>query len=742
MSTADLHIVSRRGFLKGGGALVVSFSLLPHTIDVLAAEADLPRNLRETPLLDAWIRIDANGTVTVFTGKAEIGQGIRTALIQIASEELEVLPETIQLVTADTASTPNEGYTAGSRSMQDSGTAIRHAAAQAREILIAAAARRWNLDVNQLKARNGQVVGDDGHALKYSELVSGELLHVNAQPRSKLKDPAEFSVMGTAMKRVDIPAKVTGGVAYVHDLRLPNMVHARVVRPPSPAARLFQLNAAAVEKMPGVLKIVRDGNFLAVITQTEFQAVEAMRQLATAARWQDKPTLPAKRDLPSVITNLPAQDAVVLDEKGPPISGRTLEATYTRPYQCHGSIGPSCAVALLDKDLMTVWTHTQGVYPDRAAIAELLKLPEEKVRCIHMEGAGCYGHNGADDAAADAALLARALPGRPVRVQWTREQEHTWEPYGPAMVTKVRASLNETGLISGWSYELWSNPHATRPGPAGNLLAARHIEAPFTPPAPAVRIAPEGSGDRNAVPLYTIPNKRIVWHFLKDMPLRVSALRALGAYVNVFSIESFMDELALAAAADPVEFRLRHLQDPRAREVVNVAAQRFGWSPKAMPRRRGRGFAFARYKNSAAYCAIACEVEVEPDSGRVRMLRAVSAVDSGEIVNPDGIRNQIEGGILQSMSWTLYEAVSFDDTRITSIDWSTYPILRFPSVPDSIDVHVIPRPGEPFLGTGEAAQGPAAAALANAIANATGKRIRDLPFSRQRVQAAVTSRPT
>jgi CO/xanthine dehydrogenase Mo-binding subunit len=281
-----------------------------------------------------------------------------------------------------------------------------------------------------------------------------------------------------------------------------------------------------------------------------------------------------------------------------------------------------------------------------------------------------------------------------------REQEHAWEPYGPAMVTKVHATLDEKGMISGWDYELWSNTHATRPGPAGSLLAARHLEQPFTLPAPVGRISPEGTGDRNAVPLYSFPNKHVIWHFLKDMPVRVSALRALGAYMNVFSIESFIDEIALAAGADPVAFRLRHMKDPRAREVIETAARNFGWSQKKMPRGHGRGFAFARYKNLAAYCALAVEVEVELDSGRVRMTRAVAAVDSGEIVNPDGIRNQIEGGILQSMSWTLYEAVSFDDTRITSVDWSTYPILRFPFVPDSVDVHVIPRSGEPFLGTG------------------------------------------
>jgi CO/xanthine dehydrogenase Mo-binding subunit len=626
--------------------------------------------------------------------------------------------------------------------VQDSGTTIRHAAAQAREILLESAARRWKLEASKLEARGGQIVSSEGHSAKYGELVSGQLLHVIAQSQSKLKDPGTFTVMGTPMKRVDIPAKVTGGVAYVQDLHLPNMVHARVVRQPSPAARLLDVDTNAVEHMPGVLKVVRDGSFLAVIAQGEFQAVQAMRRLGSAARWEEKPALPAGRPLAEVLQSMKSEDAVVLDDRaGPrgPAAAQVVEATYTRPYQIHGSIGPSCAVGHLDNGSLTVWTHTQGVYPDRAAIAEMVKLPPEKVRCIHMEGSGCYGHNGADDAAADAALLARALPGRPVRVQWMREHEHAWEPYGPAMVTKARATLGDRGTITGWQYDLWSNSHLTRPGPAGALLAAQHLATPFAVPIQTVKITPEGSGDRNSVPLYAIPNRHIVWHFLPDMPLRVSALRSLGAYMNVFSLESFMDECALAASADPVDFRLRHLQDPRARDVVSTAAQRFGWSSKALPRNRGRGFAFARYKNLAAYCAIAVEVDVSPENGKVRMVRAVAAVDSGEIVNPDGIRNQIEGGILQSMSWTLFEAVTFDETRVTSIDWATYPILRFPSLPDSVDVHLIPRPGAPFLGAGEASQGPTSAAIANAIAQITGKRLRDLPFTRDRVRGAVTS---
>jgi len=730
--------LTRRGFLQASGALVLSFSVASHA-QAAAAEKALPGSLERDPFLDAWLRIDADGKITVFTGKAELGQGIKTAIVQLAAEELEVAPAHVHLITADTNLTPNEGYTAGSHSVQDSGVAVRHAAAQARELLIAAAARKLQLAPSQLTAKDGAVMTSDGRALKYGELVADNWLHVKAQPQSNLKDTNAFRVMGKSLPRVDIPAKVTGGVAYVQDLRLPNMVHARIVRPPSAGAQLLDINVSSIEKMPGVLKVVRDGRFLAVIAAGEFQAIQAMRRMSKLARWEEKPTLPAQRDLPSVLKGLRGEAATVIEQTSAASTsqGKTLAAQFFRPYQGHGSIGPSCAVALFAEGLMTVWTHTQGVYPDRAAIAEMLRLPPEKVRCIHVEGSGCYGHNGADDAAADAALLARALPGRPVRVQWMREQEHAWEPYGPAMLTQVRATLDSQGAIADWNFELWSNTHLGRPGPAGALLAAQHLASPFTPAPPQVRIAPEGSGDRNAVPLYSIPNKHVVWHFLQEMPLRVSALRALGAYMNVFSIESFMDELAVAADSDPVEFRLRHLQDERAQAVIKTAAQRFGWSRERLPRNRGRGFAFARYKNLAAYCAVAVEVDVEPGSGRVRLTRAVAAVDSGEVINPDGIRNQIEGGIVQSMSWTLYEAVTFDNTRITSIDWSTYPILRFSAVPDSVEVHVLPQPGQPFLGTGEAAQGPAAAAIANALANATGKRWRELPFTHERVRAGL-----
>ena len=729
MSAVRRLTPSRRGFLLGGGALIVSFSL-PLAIAEAPAEKKLPGSLERSPKLASWIRIDERGAITVFTGKCELGQGIKTALIQVAAEELAVAPESIHLVTADTALTPNEGYTAGSHSMQDSGTAIRYAAAQARSLLIGAAAAQLGISREHLKAQDGEVVADDGRRLRFGALVKDELLHVAADGRSDLTDAAHYRLIGKPVHRVDIPAKVTGGSAFVHDLRLPGMLHARVVRPPSYHATLSGVDTTPIAKMPGVRAVHREGNYLAVIAEHEYQAVAAMLAVERAATWSDSPTLPEPDKIFDWLASQPSERIPVVNGSGG-LTGRTniFEATYRRAYQMHASIGPSCAVAQFENGRLTVWTHSQGVFPLRAAIAQLVQLPADKVRCIQVDGSGCYGHNGADDAGADAALLAMALPGHPVRVQWMREQEHAWEPYGSAMITTARAALGPDGRIAGWDYSVRSCTHATRAGPAGNLLPAWLLAHPSTPPPPRPLPLPEGGGHRNAAPLYSIPDARVVYEFVSAMPLRVSALRSLGAYMNIFSIESFMDELARAAKADPVDFRLRHLDDPRARAVIKAAAEGFGWPDYPRRQDHGRGFAFARYKNVAAYLALAVEVEVDRKARRVRLERVVAAVDSGEAVNPDGIQNQIEGGILQSASMTLHERVAFDRTRVTSRDWSSYPILRFSEIPDEVRVHVLNQPGAPFLGTGEAAQGPTAAAIANAIADATGTRLRDIPLA-------------
>lgn len=731
---------SRRSFIAGGGALIVSFSMLPRALAQTAPAAPpLPGSLRVAPFLDSWIRINADGSIGVLSGKAELGQGIRTALIQVAAEHLNVPVTAIKLTTADTALTANEGYTAGSQSMQDSATAIMHAASQAREILIGLAAQKLGRSADQLKAENGFVVAPDGTRVGYGELVADDVLHVQATPASKLKDPASFTIVGRDLARVDIPGKVTGGAAYVQDMRPPGMVHGRVVRPPSYGARLESVDTSAVEKMPGVKKVVRDGNFLAVIADGEFRAVKAMEALRAAAKWQESETMPAQADFYGWLKQQPGRLITVRDVRGVNApAAKSLQAEYKRPYQMHGSIGPSCGLAQFVDGQLTVWSHAQGMFPLRQAIAELTKLPQDKVRCIHVEGSGCYGHNGADDAGADAAYLAVAYPGVPVRVQWMRDQEHQWEPYGSGMLMDVRGSVDAAGKIVEWDFGVWTDTHSTRPGGAGSTLVGQHIASAFTLPPPGPGAQPTGAGDRNIIPLYAIPNVRLLYHYTPHLKLRVSALRGLGAYANVFAIESFMDELANAAEIDPVEFRLNNLEDKRAIDVVRLAAEKFGWQAREkLPEGRGRGFAFARYKNLAAYCAVAIELEVNHETGEIKLRRAVSAVDSGQAVNPDGMKNQIGGGIVQSASWTLHEMVEFSQTRIRSRDWVSYPILRFEQLFDSVDVHVIDRPGQPFLGTGEASQGPTGAAIANAIFDATKARIRELPFTARRVKDAI-----
>src|SRR2546421_1283146 len=440
--------MNRREFIATSGALVVSFSL------PALGQAKLPGALEREPMLDAWIRVAADGRITVCTGKAELGQGIKTAIVQIAAEQLAVAMNAIELITADTALTPNEGYTAGSNSVKDSGPAILHAAAQAREILVAEAAKRFNIPAERLTAQNGEVRAPDGKRIGYGALVQEKLLHVRAGGESKLA--RSRSVMGKPVQRVDIPAKVTGGAAYVQDLRLAEMVHARVVRPPSYGAQLKSVDSDAAAKIAGVIKVVRNGSFLGVIAAREWTAVQAMRALRAQALWEEPKKLP--RDLYPALARLPSQDYVIAGDQSPPPQGaRILEAEYRRPYQIHGSIGPSCAVARYENGALTVWTHSQGVYPLRGALAEMLEMAPERIHCIHVEGSGCYGHNAADDVAADAALLARALPGKPVRVQWMREDEHAWEPYGPAMLTKARASLDAAGNVTGVQFDVWSD---------------------------------------------------------------------------------------------------------------------------------------------------------------------------------------------------------------------------------------------------------------------------------------------
>ena len=743
------EVLDRRQVLAGGG-LLVAFGFSARTFAQLAGggegsagppvrRPDLPGSLKTTPELDASIRILPNGRVTVFSGKAELGQGIRTALLQVAAEELDLPPGAIEFISADTARTPDEGLTAGSHSMQDGGTALANAGANVRLLLLRAAAKRWALDpATVVTGGDGHVVAPDGRRIGYGLLAASMSMHVEAVADAPRRDPSTYRTLGFDLPRTDIPAKLTGGAAYVQDLRLPGMLHARVVRGPSYGTRLARPNLTAAARMPGVVRIVRNGDFVAIVARTEWQAIKAMRVAQASDYVRTLPPLPVV-DGPHRLQKLASREIVVLDtHDGARPAVRSVRASYSRPWYSHGSIGPSCAVALAKEGGLTVWSHSQGVFDMQRATAELVGLPAERVRVIHTPSAGCYGQNGADDVTAEAALIAMAVPDRPVRLQWMREQEFGWEPCGCAMVTNVDAAIGPGGRIARWTYEVWSNSHNNRPVRAGGYAVAQQVSPGFPLQEAKPIPMPEGDGDRNANPLYVFPNMDVRYHFVPEMPLRVSALRSLGAHLNIFSLESMLDELALAGNVDPLALRLAHMQDPRARAVMQEAATRFGWNRR--PRadgRRGCGMAFARYKNIGAYCAIAMEIEVERETGAVMIHRVEAAVDAGQPANPDGIRNQVEGGIIQSLSWAIHEAVTYDESKRTSFDWGTYPILRFDQVPGSVNVHVMHRPGMPFLGAGETAQGPTSAALANAIADATGVRMRDMPMTPEKLKAAI-----
>jgi nicotinate dehydrogenase subunit B len=742
MSAASGRSVSRRDFLESSGGLVVAFALVPHVAFAQDRPAALPGSLNRNRRLDAWLRIDPNGTVTVFTGKIELGQGIGTALSQIAADELDVDLRRIEVIAGDTARTPNEGQTAGSLSVEQSGTALRFACAEARAILLAAAAAKLGASAAELNVGDGVVGAPAGTSVTYWELARDLDLKREATAKVKPKPASEHRWVGKSIARRDIPKKFTGGAAYVQDIRLPHMVFGRVVRPPSPGAKLLSVDEAAIRRLPGVVAVVRDGSFLGVATEREEQAIQAREALRKSARWKETASLPPSGDaLYRQLMSGPAPAETVVEKTSPVAAApvKTIEALYTRPYQAHASIGPSCAVAQWQDGKLVVWTHSQGVFPLRAELAKVFGLAPQDIRCIHAEGAGCYGHNGADDVALDAALVARATGGRPLKLSWMRDDEFMWEPYGSAMVMKLSGGLDAQGNVVTWSHEVWSHPHSTRPGSSTgvNLLAARYLSQAFPPVLPADVSQPAGGAARNAVPLYDFPNVTVLKHYIAEAPLRTSALRTLGGYANVFALESFVDELAVAAGADPVEFRLRHLKDPRARAVIEAAAQRAGWrAGRRGDGRRGCGFAFSKYKNLACYCAMAADVEVDRQSGRVTVGRVIAAVDAGQIVNPDGVINQIEGGIIQSASWTLMESMRYDRTRVTTRSWTDYPIMRFTDVPD-VEVVLLNQPAERFLGVGEGAQGPTAAAIANAIAQATGKRLRALPFAAERVKQAL-----
>jgi CO/xanthine dehydrogenase Mo-binding subunit len=726
-ATGKSLTVNRRDFLKQAGCFSIGFSLSGYGWPAPAPPADeLPGSLQDQPRIDSWLEVMDDGRVRVMTGKMELGQGIRTAIAQVAADELDMDVIRVEVHLAETGRTPHEGYTAGSGSIENSAMSVRYAAAAARQKLLEIAAKQWNMPAGQLTFANGKISTSDGQReMNFAQLLKGARLEEEVKLPVALKPKENYRWVGKAVPRKDIENMVRAEAVYVQDLRFPDMVHARVIRPRTYQCSLLPFDEKTLTKgISGLLKLVKNGNFLGVITTEEYEAVQAQARLQERVQWSSPQTLPADSFLPDYIRNLPTETKRV-EERGDTSpaglrAGDTLKASYFKPYLMHASIGPSCAVALYQNGQLHLWTHSQGVYPLQEALSKMLGMATERIHITGVPGSGCYGHNGADDVAADAALLALAYPNQHVRLQWSRDDEHAWEPYGSAMRMDLEARLDANGRISHWHHDQWSDAHSTRPGgQAENLLAARHLEKPFA--AKPARFS--GGAYRNSEPYYDIPNLKVEAHFFVG-PLRVSALRSLGAYANVFAIESFMDELAEKAGKDPLDFRLLHLKDERAVAVIEKVREMT--RKEKTGKNEGIGFAFARYKNTASYCAVAAKVMADKKTGDVRVLRMWSAIDAGEVINPDGIINQTEGGMIQAASWTLREEVRFDQQHVSSRDWLSYPIFRFSDVPE-VEVAVIARPNEKALGAGEAAQGPAGAAVVNAIYRACGKRVRQLP---------------
>jgi nicotinate dehydrogenase subunit B len=704
---------------------------------------DLPLSLAANPVLGQWIRIRSDGIVEVRSGKVELGQGVLTALAQIAAEELDVNVTRVQMIAAATDLSPDEGFTAGSLSIQNSGAALQQVCAEARALYLAVAAAKLAVRPDELDVADGQINAPHDSATSYWELADDSLLDRTATGEATPKAASDYRVVGTNVARLDLPDKLSGRPRYLHDLALDGQVYGRVVRPPSRGATLHDVDTAPTGALPGVIAVVRDGDFLGVVAEREEVALRAAERLRGDASWDERPTLPDEDDLPGFLVSAEADTSVLALKEAPPEitkraeSARSYSARYHRPYLAHASIGPSVALALAHEDgRLDVWSHSQGVHALRRELAAALDLAPDRVFVRHVEGAGCYGHNGADDAAMDAALLAQAVPGRPVQVVWSRPDELAWAPFGSGAVVEIAADCSDDGNVLSWRHEIWSGSYMGRPGttPTNALLAASHrsggepIRAGGEPP-----IERGGGAGRNALPSYDFPAYRVSNHLLTEMPLRTSALRSLGAFLNVFAAESFIDELALAAGRDPLEFRLAHLSDPRGQAVLRTAASLAGWPEWTSREAVGHGIGYARYKNSSAYCAVIAEVEA---INEVRVRRLVIAVDAGLVISPDGATNQIEGGAIQATSWTLKERVRFDRLNVTSETWETYPILRFSEVP-AIDVEFVAANGNPPLGVGECAQGPTAAAIANAVYDALGIRVRSLPLTAEQLIAAM-----
>ena len=741
--------LTRRDLLKAGGALVVSFAfgVVPRRA---AAQAGAPGAATDRPLdageVDGLLAIHADGSVTLYTSKVDVGTGVRIAFAQMAAEELGVSPSRVSVIEGDTATCPDQGGTGGSTGLVRGGTEIRAAAATARRALLQMGATRLNRPVGDLTIVDGEVRARAGGAgVGIGTLIGDRRFALKVDKNAPLTPPSQHAAIGKPLLRPDVPAKCTGRHVYVQDFTLPGMLHGRIVRPPSIGATLVSVDESSLRGIPDV-RVVRVKDFLAVVSKDEWAAVRAATTLE--ATWSQRESLPGHEGLDRLSRTAPLERDQEVVNKGDArgaarVAAKTFSATYFWPFQSHASLGPSCAVADVRADgTATVWSASQGTHGLRGNLSKVFGIPPEKLRVVFLDGSGSYGTNGGDHVAADALLLSKTI-GQPVRVQWMRHDEHGWDPKGPQQLLDVRAALDASGRIVSWETEMWV-PNAA-PG-ARALLSAD-----------AAGIQQEhGSGSgaitQNGDPPYTVDNVRVVAHLIKDTPLQLSNLRAPGKIANVFAVESLADELAVAAGEDAVAFRLKRLGDPRAIDVITRTASAFKWDTRMSPNPRakqgpstspgtgnllvGRGIAYMRYKQMENYVAMAMEVAVNPSSGQIQVRRVVCAHDCGLIVNPEGLRNQVEGCIVQTLSRALHEEVTFDRSRVTSVDWVSYPILRFPEAP-VVEVILIDRPNEPLVGAGEAATAPVAAALANAVFDATGVRLRTVPFTPTRVKTAL-----
>ncbi len=761
--------LSRRGFLKASGALVVGFSIFD---GVEVAQAQFPGPVALSPSLaqlDSWIAIAADGSITAYSGKEELGQGISTAQMQLVAEELSVPFSKVNLIYCDTAYTPDQAYTSGSQShpANFNKSNLGQAAATAREALFRMASEKLGAPVTALDAADGVIAvrADRSKRVTYGELVGGRKFQLALDPKAKRKDPGEWKILGTPVKRPDLPDIMTGRFEFVHNVRVPEMLHGRVVRPPAVGARVLSVDEASVRDLPGNVKVVVKKDFVGVVAAKPWQAVQAAAKLKV--EWSAGTGLPKQAGFAEQLRQQPVRDQFLLDsgdvDQQLKSAASVMKATYFHPYQMHGSVGSSCAVADVRSDGATLWCSTQAVWYQKTTCAMVLGMKPENVRVIFRRGSGCYGLNGADTVTYDAAVLSQAV-GKPVRVQLSRKDEMAWENYGNAYLMDERVALDAGGNIVAWDHEVWTPNLGNRPGTGtpGNVITGKLLgfsPDAFTPRSPA---PPPGNfnNNSNGMPSYvagriggvnrntgTVASERVLVHTVAS-PLWTGPLRSPARLQNTFAHESFLDEIAAKLKADPVEYRLRHLSNPRLRDMVQEAAKAAKWDarPSPNPKRKptgvasGRGMACVAYERDNGYAAMVLEVEVNQDTGKIAVRRIVVSNDCGPISNPDGLRNQLEGGALQGISRALGEEVTWDDQKVTSVDWRTYHSLPVGIEVPTIECVLVNRPEEEATGAGETSVTIAAAALGNAIFDATGARLRQIPFTPERIKAALATR--